>query len=274
MTEGMSCVIQPPVGTMVVPLEVELSYPALDLVGICRFSFLGAGDWKDYNSRRGNRTYDEVTRDRREMLFDENRLNGRFRTLENITLPSLAAQSDPDFTFIILTSEELPDFAMKRLKNLADQHAFLRIDARSPKDTNEAILDSFENLGYALDKIAQFRLDDDDAVGKNYIRRVRKILPTMQAANWGGAFSVTFPNVLIVHNFSGEIGFNHRHFPHNAAGQVIHHPRRAVYNWAHQRVGRDLPTFSDPSIWVLQSYLVGVTIPDRLRRSVCAAKAT
>ena len=50
------------------------------ILGICRFSYLGVGDWKDYHGGRAGRTHDEVTADRRRFMFDPARLAGRFAT--------------------------------------------------------------------------------------------------------------------------------------------------------------------------------------------------
>jgi hypothetical protein len=51
------------------------------------------------------------------MLYAEARLARRFEAFETLCLPSIKAQTDPDFSFWILTSPELPAVA-ERLRAL------------------------------------------------------------------------------------------------------------------------------------------------------------
>ena len=69
-----------------------------------RFSFLGQSGWKSDASRSA------------EMLFEADRLNRRLELFCTITLPSLAAQTDQGFHHFILTSKQLPDWAMEVLR--------------------------------------------------------------------------------------------------------------------------------------------------------------
>ena len=51
-------------------------------------------------------------------LHDPTRLNVRFNCLETLTLPSIHAQTDADFTFAIMIGDSLPEAAKDRLKTL------------------------------------------------------------------------------------------------------------------------------------------------------------
>jgi hypothetical protein len=53
-----------------------------------------------------------------EWLFRSDRLARRFLTLERICLASVAAQTDPDFRFLVITSARLPHPWLDRLRAL------------------------------------------------------------------------------------------------------------------------------------------------------------
>jgi hypothetical protein len=74
------------------------------LVVITRFSYLGRSGWKSDASRDAS------------LLFDPERLRLRIELFRTITLPSLVAQTDRDFSHVILTSTKLPGWAMAELK--------------------------------------------------------------------------------------------------------------------------------------------------------------
>ncbi|MFD2813534.1 glycosyltransferase [Paracoccus aerius] len=111
-----------------------------------------------------------------EWLFDPDRMARRLFTLERICLASVAAQTDPDFRFLVVTSARLPQVWRDRLSQLCaglpqaelilsdspDLAGVLRpILMRSARQTGRAAL--------------QFRLDDDDAVGPGFVADLRRI---------------------------------------------------------------------------------------------------
>ena len=65
----------------------------LRTVGICRFSYAGEGGFKVGHD-------DHATLEA--FLYGAARMEERFRLFEAITLPCVAAQTDPDFTFLIV----------------------------------------------------------------------------------------------------------------------------------------------------------------------------
>ena len=109
-----------------------------------------------------------------EHIFDPDRLALRFHIFENLCLPSLTRQSDPDFDLVVLTAESLPSEAMARLKNITDPHPNIHLrpvgtdnhyqliksgyDAFTPQDCTHRIM---------------FRLDDDDAVDLDFVARTK-----------------------------------------------------------------------------------------------------
>ena len=77
-----------------------------DIVGICRFSFLGKCDWAETTGKDGDTA--RVMARRRAMLYAPDRLARRFAAFERLCLPSIRAQTDGDFQFWLLTSPEMP----------------------------------------------------------------------------------------------------------------------------------------------------------------------
>lgn len=147
---------------------------ASQIIGICRFAFLGRGDWI---GMRGADAHDAPRlKEQAEWLFDPDRMARRLFTLERICLASVAAQTDPDFRFLVVTSARLPQVWRDRLSQLCaglpqaelilsdspDLAGVLRpILMRSARQTGRAAL--------------QFRLDDDDAVGPGFVADLRRI---------------------------------------------------------------------------------------------------
>jgi len=85
-----------------------------DIVGICRFSFLGKCDWAETTGPDGGDP--ALMARRRAMLYAGERLARRFAAFETLCLPSVRAQADPDFRFWLLTSPEMPREWMERLR--------------------------------------------------------------------------------------------------------------------------------------------------------------
>lgn len=109
-------------------------------------------------------------------LYDAERLETRFRYLETITLPSLAAQTDPDFRCVLLSGSTLPMRHRKRLRGLEERYAFLKVCFMERMGALAAAKRSFRR-GITGDPthITGFRIDDDDAVATDYIARTREI---------------------------------------------------------------------------------------------------
>ncbi|CAM3188052.1 Putative rhamnosyl transferase [Paracoccus aminovorans] len=92
----------------------------MQVVGICRFSLLGRGDWRPYRGKPD----DEVGRIANEQaakLFAPDRMERRLATFEHITLPSLKAQTDQNFIFLVAASELIPEEYKARLQKICDE---------------------------------------------------------------------------------------------------------------------------------------------------------
>ncbi|WP_136645688.1 glycosyltransferase [Tabrizicola sp. YIM 78059] len=135
---------------------------------VTRFSFLGTSGWKSDASR------DAV------LLFETARLRSRLDLFGGITLPSLRGQTDPDFHHLVLTSSELPEWAMEELKclcNTAYDHSHRRFTILArPSAPARRPLRKFMERHFKTDHIVQVVLDDDDGLAIDFVARLRRDL--------------------------------------------------------------------------------------------------
>ena len=112
---------------------------------------------------------------RKARIFDRARLQRRFQLFEEICLPSLAAQTDPDFNMMLITSRDLPDWAHDRLMGLVRELPNVYVRAYRPLANIQRVFKRsvFEMLDPTAPITASFRLDDDDALASDYIARLR-----------------------------------------------------------------------------------------------------
>jgi hypothetical protein len=152
--------------------------PRIDnqIIGLCRFSYLGEGGFM--TQKQGPAAAAEV-------LYAVPRMLRRFAYFENICLPSLAAQTDPDFRLVALVGDTMPFRWRKRLKELAEQYPFLEVctlEAAGPLNSTRRAFRRGWN-GTAT-YITGFRIDDDDAVAVDYIARTRAIADQLLTLGW------------------------------------------------------------------------------------------
>ena len=132
-----------------------------------------------------------------EHLFSPERMSLRFHLFESLVLPSLMAQSDAGFDLVILTAERLPEVHFDRLQTLLEDLPHIHLRRVGTARHYQLIKDGYNSIAPdgATHRVL-FRLDDDDAVDLNYIRRVRRTatalhqvrpasMPQMMAFNRG-----------------------------------------------------------------------------------------
>ena len=116
-------------------------------------------------------------------LYEPERIETRFRYLETVALPSLAAQTDPDFACAILAGTTLPMRHRKRLRALEEAHPFLKVCFMERMGALAAAKRSFRRAldaradwdGAEATHVTGFRMDDDDAVATDYVARLRDL---------------------------------------------------------------------------------------------------
>ncbi|GHH03818.1 putative rhamnosyl transferase [Pseudodonghicola xiamenensis] len=137
----------------------------MQVIGICRFSYLGHG---------GFQVEHDTLEDRAAYLYAPERMEERFRTFEALTLPPLRAQTDPDFTFLVVTGDSLPATYMTRLQALLADLPQAVIQTHPPGLHRQVMQAAINSVRRAEKQpCLQFRMDDDDAVARVYVERLR-----------------------------------------------------------------------------------------------------
>lgn len=139
----------------------------VQVLGLCRFSYPAALE--------GFQTRHATMQDRRAALYAPERLNARLFWFEHILLPGIRAQTSKDFTLLLLMGDDLPDPWQSRLKALIAPVPQIQPVFRPTgphRQVYREILHAARDPGASV--VAEFRLDDDDAVAVNYVASIRR----------------------------------------------------------------------------------------------------
>lgn len=136
----------------------------MQVIGICRFSYPAIG---------GFQVMHDTAAARAAYLYAPDRMEDRFRTFEAFTLPALRAQTDPDFTFVIVVGDDLPVEYGNRLFDLVDDIPQVVIREYAPAPHRDVMKEAINSVRDHASATLQFRLDDDDAVAVDFIARLR-----------------------------------------------------------------------------------------------------
>jgi len=223
----------------------------MKIVGICRFSMIGQGDWKAYRNFNKQDLHKIYALKEKE-LFEERRIETRFNTFEKITLPSLKAQTDQDFTFLVVSSDRMPEPYKVRLRQICSAYSNILLRFVAPMHIVDAQHNIFNELNWEQQDCLQFRLDDDDAVSKRFIELLRSHGEALWAEH--PKFAISFPN-LLYSVVDGETKGVYKWFnPFLGVGLAIRNHKRSVYGYAHYRTPQALISLTDPSIFNLVTH--------------------
>ncbi len=163
-------------------------------IGVMRFSVLTP----TYYSERFD-SLDKIAAH----LFSPERMALRFHIFERLVLPSLLAQTDPEFDLVVLTADRLPREHRDRLAALLAPAPHIHLRPVGTEKHYQLLKQGYESVdpGGATHRL-MFRLDDDDAVDLNYIKRLRALgaglhrlhpgdVPTVIAFNRGFYVRIT-----------------------------------------------------------------------------------
>lgn len=206
------------------------------IVGICRFSFVGRGDWQRFAPvRRGGAVQPGMLDAQAAELFAPERLERRFRAFEALCLPSIAAQRDRDFCFIVLTSPQMPAPWLARLRAAVSRVPMAEVLVSDAPDVGAALADRLTALAAEAPGrgLVQFRLDDDDALAQDFIGNLHGHVARLSDLP---AYAVSFMRNLAVTLYPGAPpGFWRFDEPFYAAGLAIK-PRQvpgSIFSFGH-----------------------------------------
>ena len=207
------------------------------IVGFCRFSFFGPSDTKlSYDDRR--KAFDT--------LYAPDRMETRFRLFEKLFLPSLRAQSDPDFRLYVLSSLKMPKPYRTRLAALCATVPQIELVFSESETLGREIIPITSNYEIARHGLVQFRCDDDDALGRYFIERLRFWQSKVVEST-----ILSLPKGLMLCQIDGRIEIHPMHRPLTGAGFAFYTQgpvRKHVFQFAHLSAGRRYPVLSDPSV--------------------------
>jgi len=116
----------------------------------------------------------------RATLYAPDRLERRFRLFEALTVPSLIAQSDQEFSVVVLIGDDFPQVARARLEALLAPLYDARIVALPPQNNYKSTRAAIEAcLRPETSHVISVRLDDDDAVGRSVVAAQKALGPTL-----------------------------------------------------------------------------------------------
>lgn len=211
----------------------------VQILGLCRFSYLGL---------RGFQVEHGSLEDRRAFLYDPGRLARRWFWFENVTLPALRAQTDPDFTLVVMTGPDLPEPFLTRLREAEAAIPQLRLSLVQPMNYHLAACDHavrpFREAGAEV--IGHFRMDDDDAVAVDFVERARRDfrLVEVACAQHDGA-AIDYMRGLLLTASPRGLKVTPRIFHHASAALVVYLPpedMRTAVHLPHWRIAEHVPT--------------------------------
>ncbi len=140
----------------------------VQVVGICRWSYPSSpGDFRLTPER-----LDQA----RALLYDPGRMEHRLFLLDQVVLPALRNQTDKDFTLVLLLGERLPSRYRNRLLEMVSTVPQIRPvfaeEGKGQKKLARGILRGLRDPD--AEAVAEFRLDDDDAVAIDFVEETRR----------------------------------------------------------------------------------------------------
>ncbi|RCW81386.1 glycosyltransferase [Paracoccus lutimaris] len=223
------------------------------IVGICRFSFLGRGDWGAYiGTARGSEAEAEALRQSALQLYAEDRLRFRFRAFEALTLASMRAQAHEDFTLIVLSSTAMPAAWQARLGALCLTLPQARLVLSDETDVAAALAPHLRELSAGGRRLVQFRLDDDDCVPADFTARLARAGEVMRDYD---AFAFSLPRTLLATRYGDAAPARYEQIqPFHAAGAAVALPvrrtasrvARSIFAFGHFALMRRFPALTDP----------------------------
>lgn len=215
----------------------------VQMLGLCRFSYLGG---------RGFQVLHDSHDERRSFLYDPDRLARRWFWFEHVTLPGLLAQTDPDFTLVLMTGPDLPEPYLSRLRDLAAQVPQFQLALIPPmeKHLDACMAAVAPHIEAGADVVGHFRQDDDDAVAVDYVRDARRDFVVLQPL-WQRRrrLSCDYARGLVLKATQAGISVEARMIYNAVAGLTVYLPPdagRSVMHFPHWQIGLSMPGVTLP----------------------------
>ncbi|WP_010141960.1 glycosyltransferase [Oceanicola sp. S124] len=216
----------------------------IQMLGLCRFSYPTGGDGFE---GAGGGLAANVAR-----LYDPARLARRFWFFEEICLPTLAAQSDPDFTLLLLHGEALPEPWLSRLQRaiapLPQIRALALPEGRPHAETCREAMRAARDPEARV--VGEFTLDDDDGLAPDFIAEARaQFAPLRPLWKLRKRAALDFNGGMVVQAGAGGIALTPVQADFWAPGLVVFFaPRstRSIQDYNHRRLWSRMPALTLP----------------------------
>ena len=209
----------------------------MQVIGLCRFSWPAEGGFQvEHGSLEERIAY----------LYAPERLEERFRTFEAFTLPPLRAQTDGNFTFLIVIGDSLAAPWRARLEALVADLPQARIVERPPGPHRQVMQEVINSARRPKGPCLQFRMDDDDAVAVTYIEKLRAAARDVRGLLRNHRhIAIDFNQGFIARPSAEGIAATPTQVPYTTAALALMFPQDvplSVMNFAHAKVGQRMPT--------------------------------
>jgi hypothetical protein len=226
-------------------MRPAVNYLLEPVIGICRFSFCGNGDWAAYSAVDADTDIDLLRLEQAERLYDDARMAQRFHLFETFLLPSLKAQKDPNFVLIVLTSDIMPVQYLTRLRTLCESDERLLLIVSDATSVHDALMPEIKRLNSFLSRpLVQFRIDDDDCLSADYVHELRRYMLRL-----GDMMPIAYSrsNGLVVTSYAGASTQIYRaNLPFNSMGTAIRvHGDRTIFSFGHAALLKRFPAIVD-----------------------------
>lgn len=210
----------------------------MQVIGICRFSYLGIGGFQvKHDSLEQRQTY----------LYDASRMEERFRTFATITLPSMRAQTDDNFTLLVVIGESLPKQYRDRLEALTENIRQVVLQSHPP-GPHRKVMQHAINLVRRENKdpCLQFRMDDDDAVSVRYVETLRETAQDLRKMSRKHRhIAIDFNQGYIARPGPKGLSVAPTQSPYSTPGLALMMQPEvplSVMNFSHHKVAQNMPT--------------------------------
>ncbi len=220
----------------------------MQVIGLCRFSYPGEG---------GFQVEHRSIEDRIAYLYQDARLAARFAQFEAITLPGLKAQTDPDFTFVIVIGESLPPPWRARLEELVSEFPQAQIQIHPPGPHRKVTQAAINAARHDMEApCLQFRHDDDDAVAVDFVARLRQVAQEqVKLLVDNRLVAIDFVNGFAAQASAEGLGVLPQRltlYPMALGVAVRGGVKHSIMNFAHKKLGAFMPviTRDDPAMFI------------------------
>lgn len=214
--------------------------------GLCRWSYPSApGAFRrepagaDLDALRGK-------------LYAPDRLALRLFYLEYVMLPALRAQTDPDFTLHMLLGDGLPGAVRAQVLDLIADVPQIRPVFAPEGLPHQAVCRQVMLAGRDSDHrvVAEFRLDDDDAVSVDFVQMARRSFYTIRRV-WhnGGKMALDFNKGYILSSDASGLALVPVSARYWTPGLVLYlRPEfgKSLLDFNHAQMWKRIPTLTHP----------------------------